>query len=129
MGINMQRIYVEEIKQLNDQYIATTADVFNEGVAHLLKDGGRMLVDSDELAFIYVLEDDEKLYYLFFQEHTWNMLKRIRDEEKELSLRLNEKVIIQLKSVCAELDFLTENIDGNGNYGEKMELAVKRVFT
>ncbi|TWI53285.1 hypothetical protein [Halalkalibacter nanhaiisediminis] len=124
----MKKLHVETIKKENDHYIATVSEVIDKELAQSLRAGERMLVDSDNLAFIYILEDDTEFYYVNFSQKTWSDLKQLYTEAKKLELILHEEVVIELTSICEELSFLTENIEGNGNYGEEMEKAVQEVF-
>ncbi len=100
----------------------------NLELANSLKAGSRMLVDSDGLAFIYILENDTAFYYVTFEQSTWPYLKKLLVTNKSLILDLGNEKSIELTSMFEELTFLTENIDGNSNYGEVMEKAVKEVF-
>ena len=125
----MKKLHVETIKKVNDHYIATVSEVIDKELAQSLRAGERMLVDSDNLAFIYILEDDTEFHYVNFSQKTWSDLKQLYTEAKKLELILHEEVVIELTSICEELSFLTENIEGNGNYGEEMEKAVQEVFT
>lgn len=124
----MKKIYIEKMQEKNDRYIATNSEGTHIDPSSSLKDGGRMLVDSDAISFIYIVEDDQQLYYIYFPRHTWEGLSDVHKARKKLELYLNEERSIELKEICNELDFLIENIDGNGNYGEEMELAVQEVF-
>ncbi len=110
------------------RFVAILEETVEESFAKTLKDGGRMLVDSDDLAFVYIIEDDSTLYYVCFSQPTWVTLNEIVSKEETLSLQLHENIHIQLESIVTELAFLTENIEGNSNYGEEMERAVEEVF-
>lgn len=124
----MNKLVVNEITFEKDHYIAMVDKQLEKQLAKTIRDGGRMLVDSDQIMFIYVLEDDESLYYVCFEKGMWEFLKKVKEEERALFVQLHEEVTIELKTFCDELNFLVDNIKGNGNYGEKMENAVNQIF-
>lgn len=110
-------IYVTEIKY-EDEALKCYADEDTMG----LKAASRMIVDSDDMAFIYLLDDGEQFRRVHFVKETWSMLKTHHGVE----IILNTDVI--LTDFWDELDYLIENIDGNNNYGEAFEIAVKEEF-
>ncbi len=127
-GFKMKNIIVTEIIAERDRYVANATSEIDEEKIGALKDGGRMLVDSDRLAFVYVLEDEQTLYYVRFEEAMWPSLKTFIERPKPFFIRLREGAFISLESIESELRFLIDNIRGNGNYGEKMEKAVQNTF-
>ncbi|MGG0719069.1 hypothetical protein ABE096_15955 [Robertmurraya massiliosenegalensis] len=88
---------------------------------------GQMLVDSDETSFIYLLEKDDEYTYLGIKEDIWTLLKNGMDEKYTVFLT-NESSQCELSSFYDELEYLVENIKGNGNYGEKMVTKVEACF-
>lgn len=92
-----------------------------------IRAAGQMLVDSDDISFIYLLETDDQYVYLVIKKEYWSKVK----ESKELELPIyisngSEKIV--LEQFFEELDYLIQNIEGNGNYGEEMEKAVEAAF-
>jgi hypothetical protein len=86
-----------------------------------------MLVDSDHLSFIYILETDEDFIYVAIPYEFWSDVKQALAEEAVVVLKSGE-LELELTSFKEELTYLIENIDGNANYGEQMEQAVKEIF-
>jgi Family of unknown function (UPF0738) len=86
-----------------------------------------MLVDSDHLSFIYILETDEEFIYVAIPYEFWSDVKQALAEEAAVVLKSGE-LELELTSFKEELTYLIENIDGNANYGEQMEQAVKEIF-
>jgi hypothetical protein len=86
-----------------------------------------MLVDSDHLSFIYILETDEDFIYVAIPYEFWSDVKHALAEEAAVVLKSGE-LEFELTSFKEELTYLIENIDGNANYGEQMEQAVKEIF-
>lgn len=88
---------------------------------------GQMLVDSDSLAFIYLLEKENEYVYLEIPEMVWKDCKVALEANNAFFIKaLNGELL--LENFKEELEYLIENIRGNGNYGEDMEKAVSSVF-
>ncbi|GIN62984.1 UPF0738 protein YjbL [Robertmurraya siralis] len=88
---------------------------------------GQMLVDSDDVSFIYLLEKNEQYTYLVMKEELWNLLKDSLAEGLPVFLK-NDAGQCELPSFVDELEYLIENIKGNGNYGETMVTKVEALF-
>lgn len=86
-----------------------------------------MLVNSDEQAFVYILEKDDEFVYVSIPQSCWNEIKEVLTEQLTVWLQagMNE---LELIGFSEELAYLIENIAGNANYGEEMEKAVKETF-
>ncbi|MDN4073679.1 hypothetical protein [Fictibacillus terranigra] len=94
------------------------------------KDGSRMLVDSDQLSFIYVMETEDDLVYIGLPEPLWGQLNEALVNELPVVLKkAEEDTFFELSSLHAELSYLLENIKDNSNYGDDMLKAVDRSFT
>ncbi|RFU68012.1 hypothetical protein D0469_13030 [Peribacillus saganii] len=99
----------------------------NETDLSVLKPKGQLLVDSDGLSFIYITEDDEDYIYISLPEAIW--------PELNVALRENSSVVavsggtqLELIGIHSELEYLIENIKGNGNYGEELVKRVEEIF-
>ncbi|MFC0298880.1 UPF0738 family protein [Geobacillus jurassicus] len=86
-----------------------------------------MLVDSDALAFAYILETDDRFLYAIIPKQWWPKLKAALDAREPVWLRCGEAAV-ELQQFSDELSYLLENIRGNANYGEALEQAVQDVF-
>ncbi|KPC98746.1 hypothetical protein LR69_03081 [Geobacillus sp. BCO2] len=86
-----------------------------------------MLVDSDALAFAYILETDDRFLYVMIPKPWWPELKAALDAKEPVWLRCGERTL-ELEQFHDELSYLLENIRGNANYGEALEQAVQDVF-
>jgi hypothetical protein len=91
------------------------------------KDSERMLVDSDGLAFIYVLENDKGFVYIALENSHWEEVKKAM-KNSEVFLRNEAGDELALKAFNGEMEYLIENIKGNANYGQRMEDEVVKVF-
>jgi hypothetical protein len=110
---------------------ASTVELEEEIDAQLaarLKPGKRVLVDSDQYAFIYILEDEEAFYAIRFEKNVWPALNEAHTLKTSYYVKLNEHTRLALVDMEEELVFLLENIRGNGNYGEAFEQAVNDAF-
>ncbi|MDQ0215650.1 hypothetical protein J2S13_002068 [Oikeobacillus pervagus] len=88
---------------------------------------GRMIVDSDEFAFVYLLEEDNEFIYLYIHENTWKDLEQAMNNGGAIIVKGKEDEII-LEGIQEELSYLIENIEGNSNYGEEMVKKVEDIF-
>ena len=91
------------------------------------KASGQMLVDSDNLSFIYLLEKDDHYTYIALPDTVWNDLKLVKLNPSQLYLTNGSEEIL-LTQFREELTYLIENIKGNSNYGETMVSKVEVVF-
>ncbi|WP_394235393.1 hypothetical protein [Niallia oryzisoli] len=92
-----------------------------------LKPSGQMLVDSEGLSFIYLLENDDAYTYISVPDTIWNTLKAVISDSLPVVVT-NGREQLLLEQFQEELEYLIENIKGNSNYGEKMMNKVEAVF-
>ena len=88
---------------------------------------GQMLVDSDGLSFVYLLEKEEDYTYIVIPNTVWKELKAALTEQLPVYLS-NQSERLLLNQFHEELSYLIENIKGNSNYGEKMVNEVEAIF-
>lgn len=88
---------------------------------------GQMLVNSDEFAFIYIVECENEYMYLSLPEDTWEQLNEVCQSKSPVVLSNNTEEI-ELPHFVEELLYLIDNIKGNANYGDKMGSRVEKVF-
>ncbi|WP_070119730.1 hypothetical protein [Bacillus marinisedimentorum] len=118
------RIEVKEALFENDRLVLQPEIKHNlEGLAP----GRRVLADSDQLSFIYILEDQEEFVYISLPKHIWPMLKEAFGRKAPVILTSDENEL-ELSDFHVELAELVENISGNANYGEEMEQEVTEIF-
>ncbi|ANU22713.1 hypothetical protein [Planococcus donghaensis] len=92
-----------------------------------LEASGQMLTDSDNQAFVYLLDTGTDYIYVQFAIHTWSAMTKAL-ELKNVPLLKWGKQIMPLAEFHEELLMLVENIEGNDNYGEKFRTAVEQTF-
>jgi hypothetical protein len=86
-----------------------------------------MLADSDGLSFIYILEAADEFIYVTIPQPLWREMKEALHQPSPVFLQCGGREL-ELSSFQEELAYLIENIEGNANYGEEMEKAVKEAF-
>lgn len=87
----------------------------------------QMLVDSNEFAFVYILEIDGEYTYLFLPEAVWPILRDAIGKSLTTTLT-NGLEKMPLPMFFEELTYLIDNIKGNSNYGEEMVKKVENTF-
>jgi hypothetical protein len=87
----------------------------------------QILVDSNEFAFVYILEMDGEYTYLFLPEGIWPILKESIGKSLYPTLT-NGREELLLPMFMEELTYVIDNIKGNSNYGEEMMGKVENTF-
>ncbi|WP_338781099.1 hypothetical protein [Metabacillus sp. FJAT-52054] len=111
---------------VEEEKLVLTGNSYN-GEASELEANGQILADSDNLAFVYILENPEHFTYLSIPAAHWPEVEKARTASLTVWARINEQEI-ELEHFFEELDELVQNIAGNANYGEEMEGKVSEVF-
>ncbi|MGJ7910353.1 hypothetical protein [Neobacillus sp. LXY-1] len=88
---------------------------------------GQILVDSDHISFIYLMETDEEYTYISLNEQIWPDLKIAYEEKLPIWIEWNNQQI-ELVHFHDEFEFIINNIKGNHNYGDEMVTKVERIF-
>lgn len=89
---------------------------------------GQMLVDSDQLSFIYIVEKDDRYQYISIPYETWNVIHEGLCSGMEANLAAGGYKL-KLQGFSEEMEYLIANITGNSNYGEEMVAKVEQVFS
>lgn len=92
-----------------------------------VKAAGQMITDTDNRAFIYLLDTGSEFMYVQFTEETWTFLAEAL-QRKEVPLLIWGEQVIPMASFHEELWMLIDNIEGNDNYGEAFYQAVEKAF-
>ncbi|CEG26120.1 hypothetical protein [Bacillus sp. B-jedd] len=117
-----KRVLVTDSEIQNSELILKT----NEAIDGL-SPRGQMLVDSDQLSFVYLMEEGDEYVYILLPESVWADMKKGYDESLPVFLQAKESRI-GLTGFNDELGYLAENIKGNSNYGETMAAKVETIF-
>lgn len=117
-----------EIKEtlVNSQQLQLLADEVSFSLEEV-QASNQMLVDSDQLSFIYKLETATEFVYVSIPHSFWSAIKNAVEEKKAIVLVVG-KIALLLTQFAEELQYLVENIKDNANYGEEMEKKVTEVF-
>lgn len=120
-----KKLMVEKIEKRNERlWLISNDSPFS--LEHA-KPKNHMLVDSDNIAFIYILETEEDFIYVTIPYEHWTDMKQVLTESIPVFLQ-SGTAELELTNFKEELAYLIENIDGNANYGEQMEQTVKEIF-
>ena len=120
-----EKLVIHRVHVNNQKEIQMEVD---QGVSlNQYRASGQMLVDSDGLSFVYLLEKEEDYTYIVIPNTVWNELKTALTEQLPVYLS-NQGERLLLNQFHEELSYLIENIKGNSNYGEKMVKEVEAVF-
>ncbi|MCM3743808.1 hypothetical protein M3193_06600 [Sporosarcina luteola] len=87
----------------------------------------KMITDSEEHAFVYLMDEDEGYTYIHFPKETWPYMEKALKTGSDPYLLWNDEKI-PLPGFIEELTMLVYNIEGNDNYGEAFTTAVEQEF-
>jgi Family of unknown function (UPF0738) len=87
----------------------------------------KMITDSEEHAFVYLLDNDEGYTYIHFPKVTWPYMAKALQNGNDPFLVWNDEKL-PLPGFIEELTMLVYNIEGNDNYGEAFTTAVEQEF-
>ena len=88
---------------------------------------GKMITDSKEMTFVYLLDEEEEYGYVHFPQSVWPLMVDVLKGNKDPVL-LHNDVRIPLIGFVDELTMLIFNIEGNDNYGEQFTTVVEKAF-
>jgi hypothetical protein len=94
---------------------------------HGLIPGEQILVDSEQLAFIYIMENKDDYTYIVLPEQIWPFLKTSQKQKLPICVTFNQEQI-ELINFHAELEDVISNIQGNLNYGNELVKKVEGIF-
>lgn len=117
---------VTETKMKDNHLLLIPIEQWPEKEWNALHDGMRMLADSDALTFVYVLDSEDAFVQLRLPKKVWPQLKKAYEEGWEVSASGPKS--IKLEHFHSEMEYLLDNIPGNGNYGAAMVEAVEEAF-
>jgi hypothetical protein len=127
-----KRLLVTATSVEENQLVLSIEDTLTHNEATELQATGSMLVDSDQLALIYILENDEDFVYLAISKDHWPNLKNAIENHMDISLHMEtdegKNHTILLDNIVDEFTYLKDNIADNANYGEEMVEKFTEVF-
>ncbi len=89
---------------------------------------GKMITDSDNLSFVYLLEVEEGYEHLHLTQAVWPLMVDVLTTNLDPVLSWKDE-LISLPGFKDELMMLIYNIEGNDNYGEAFSSAVEQAFS
>lgn len=121
----MRNVYiVEKYEYIQDRFYFSLND--NESKIQI-EPANQVLVDSDAVAFIYLVEEGDGYSYIQFPQTVWSALAQLCKEQNNPYLLLGDREI-ELHDFVDELQMLLYNIEGNDNYGSHFVEVVEEVF-
>ena len=88
---------------------------------------GQVIVDSDNEAFLYIIEENDAYSYIGFPQAVWSQLVQMLKSGQQPFLKV-EDGLMPLGQFTDELKGLLYNIVGNSNYGDRFVEAVEKEF-
>lgn len=88
---------------------------------------GQVIVDSDNEAFLYIIEENDAYSYIGFPQAVWSQLVQMVNSGQQPYLKV-EDGLMPLVQFADELKGLLYNIVGNSNYGDRFVEAVEKAF-
>lgn len=121
----MRKTYIVKsgVQNENDIRFLLQEDPTNQEV----KAAGQLITDSDENAFVYLMDDSDGYTYVLFPKTVWSLLAVTLGADKDPVLVWGKTDIV-LDNFREELNMLIFNIEGNHNYGEEFANAVEEAF-
>ena len=73
-----------------------------------------VLVDSDNLSFLYILENESSFIYVSIPHTCWEAMHEAMNNDVVMFVRVND-IEMELEGLKEEVEYLVENIEGNAN--------------
>lgn len=120
--MNVRKVYtIQSFEQIHNDIYFSLHD--SEQVVQI-QPIGQVIVDSDNMAFIYIVEEDGAYSYLSFPQTVWAALLQVVEKKCDPFLSPD----IALPNFAEELEYLLWNIQDNENYGKEFVEAVGEQF-
>lgn len=119
------KMYVKEGIQRDQEMFFTLEDVEGLSLIHPME---RMITDSTEKSFVYLIDGESQFNQIHFTQDTWSHLQKVLEIQQDPYIEMGTRTI-QLRGFVEELLMLIENIEGNDNYGTQFVEAVENTFS
>lgn len=120
----MRKTYLVEKSTIQDSRICFELEIQDE---IQWQPAGQMITDSDDMAFVYLMDEEDDYSYVKFPHSIWPLLVETLQSKENPMLKWGTKQI-ELVNFQDELQSLIYNIEGNYNYGEIFTTAVEKTF-
>lgn len=126
----------KEFNSLRNVYIINQFEVLHNEIHFILNEKkqlsqlqpvGQVIVDSDNEAFLYIIEENDAYSYIGFPQAVWSQLVQMVNSGQQPYLKV-EDGLMPLVQFADELKGLLYNIVGNSNYGDRFVEAVEKAF-
>lgn len=120
----MRKTYLVEKSTIQDSRICFELEIQDE---IQWQPAGQMITDSDDMAFVYLMDEEDGYSYVKFPQSIWPLLVETLQSKENPMLKWGTEQI-ELVNFQDELQSLIYNIEGNYNYGEIFTTAVEKTF-
>lgn len=126
----------KEFNSLRNVYLIDQVEVVHNEIYFILNEKkqlsqlqstGQVIVDSDNEAFLYIIEENEAYSYVSFSNNVWPQLLKMLTAEQKAYLKV-EDGLLPLVQFADELQGLIYNIEGNSNYGDQFVDRIEKAF-
>lgn len=121
----LRKTYLVEAAQATNDEILFTLQSEPEGK---WTTANRVITNSDDMAFVYAIDENNEFSYLVFPQAMWHYLLKTMQLEKDPSVVIRSEKVV-LSGLYEEIQALIYNIEGNSNYGEAFVTAVEEAFS
>ena len=121
----MRKTFIVERGTIQDSHIHFYLKENNSEIK--CRPAGQMITDSDDMAFVYLMDEEAGYSYVKFPQTVWPLLVETLQSKENPMLQWNTEQI-ELINFKDELQSLIYNIEGNYNYGEVFTTAVEETF-
>lgn len=121
-----RRYRVKELTFHENCLLATVSDSLSDHQAIVAT--GRLLVDSDRLTFVYIIDSVDGYFYIEFPKMVWPILYEGLQNNASVIVVEEGQKMLELEHFNDELIFLIDNIANNPNYGSKLVSEVEAIF-
>ncbi|WP_156969488.1 UPF0738 family protein [Jeotgalibacillus campisalis] len=119
-----KKVWLNQAIEMNSELILKGEQTDEIGK---LEPTGQVIVDSEELSFVYLAEEKSEYTYLYLPDFIWPELIEAMKKNQKINVHIGENKM-ELKQLEEELNDLVLNIEGNSNYGDAMVEKVESIF-
>ncbi|MDG5473003.1 hypothetical protein P6709_14710 [Jeotgalibacillus sp. ET6] len=122
--MSRKKVWLNQAAEINSELILKGEQTDEIGK---LEPAGQVIVDSEELAFVYLAEEKSEYTYLYLPDFLWPEIIEAINKKQVIKVHIGENEM-ELKQLEDELNDLVMNIEGNSNYGDAFVEKVESVF-
>ncbi len=113
-------ITVQQINEQTYQFIVNENELNDQ-----MRGAEQVLADSDNFAFIYLVDVGDAYVYLRIEKQHWPQLAKVMEQQLTVT---DGQTTLTLPGFTEQFIALLYNIEGNDNYGEAFVTEVEATF-